>query len=296
MESWPQNISQFKIWARHNLGTRLFLHYIQRKAVRRVVTIVNVNHSSVHFLDAMGELYKVPYPKKGHYKFTKDWFSLKTMVFKYVLPGEEQKIEEEVVPEKQPVAPVAPPVEKAPEPVTDPPAREVIFEKRVIEVTSDLFQQLWGLAQMHGFQEGMDSIQLPQQNKEFLDRLAESISGEVKQYPSPPGLILGIPMYGLLTAEDLAIEDVRNTRASTWNEYYIARGLDILAPGGLLVLLLRADPARGETLFLHSGQGACKQSINRRTKILDAYRLPSSEYDGKMLKQEVVVMRKEILL
>jgi len=82
----PQNISQFKKWARENKGIKLFLHYDQRKSVRNQVILVLANQSSVLFLDQEGHTFKIAYPKKGHYRFTQDSFSFKTMIFKYRLP------------------------------------------------------------------------------------------------------------------------------------------------------------------------------------------------------------------
>lgn len=84
----PLNINQFKKWAQENKGIRLFLHYDQRKAVRDQVTLVEANQSSVWFLDEGGKTFKIEYPRKGHYRFTRDFFSFKTMIFKYRLPGD----------------------------------------------------------------------------------------------------------------------------------------------------------------------------------------------------------------
>jgi len=90
----PQNIRQFKEWAQKNQGTQLFLHYDQRKAVSKRVTLVLANGSSVLFLDQHGRTMKIPYPRKGHYRFTDDFFSLKTLVFKYRIPDEQSQADD----------------------------------------------------------------------------------------------------------------------------------------------------------------------------------------------------------
>lgn len=281
MEQWPQNISQFKKWAIDHLGGKLFLHYDRRKAVRKVVTIVEVNHTSVHFLDEEGHHFKVDYPRKGHFKFTRDWFSFKTMVFKYDLPKE--KIADE--PERP--APPAEPTAPTPEPVKrEQPSKTPI-------TTSDLFHQLWGLAEMHGYDPSQMAIELPRQNREFLERVAQ-LNTPGGMTLTPPMLIIGIPLYGDLGPDDRGIEDVRMTGARTWNEYYIARSLDILEPGGLVICLLRADLDHNEKLYLHSGMNVCKQSIAGKSQVLDAYRLPAAEYKGKRLDQEIIVIRKTL--
>ena len=146
---YPRNISQFKQWAKDNQGTELFLHYDKRKAVRRYVTLILANHSSVLFLDREGRTLKVKYPKKNHYHFHSDSFSFKTMVFKYKVPEEEPFKQKEV----QVVDDVQPKYEP-----------EVLDKKGL-----HLFQKkMWALAFKYGFKEYGMALVLPENADSFI--------------------------------------------------------------------------------------------------------------------------------
>lgn len=204
----PRNISQFKKWARENQGIRLFLHYDQRKAVRNQVTLVLANQSSVLFLDEAGQTFKIVYPKKGHYRFTHDSFSFKTMVFKYHLPAEGKTTID---------APQTTTVQK---PISEGSELEGTSTKRVItntELKLDknipnsewkpavldddevrlLIEKMWGLAVKYGYDKkgpvlvlpdyATDFIKLaccpPEQIMVFASRLADRLSLKQKFYP-----------------------------------------------------------------------------------------------------------------
>jgi len=62
-------------------------------------------------------------------------------------------------------------------------------------------------------------------------------------------LIIGMPPFGDLKAWEKSDGDLAFTQATTWTEYYIRRGLDLLLPGGLLVYLDRANVNSGEQTF-----------------------------------------------
>jgi hypothetical protein len=83
----PRNLDEFRKWAARNLGSTVFLQYENRKAVNKVVKISGVNSTSLLLEDENGTVTRVPFPKKGHYRFYNDSFRLSTRDFRYDTSG-----------------------------------------------------------------------------------------------------------------------------------------------------------------------------------------------------------------
>ncbi|OFY53952.1 MAG: hypothetical protein A2X22_01620 [Bacteroidetes bacterium GWF2_49_14] len=79
----PRNLEEFKKWLLDNQGKTLFLQYENRKAVNKTLAIVRANSSSVYFEDENRNEIRIPYPRKGHYRFHDDSFRLSSRDFKY---------------------------------------------------------------------------------------------------------------------------------------------------------------------------------------------------------------------
>ncbi len=79
----PRNLEDFKKWLQSSQGKTLFLQYDNRKAVNKTLTIVRSNSSSIYLQDEKGDTIRIPYPKKGHYRFHDDSFRLSSRDFKY---------------------------------------------------------------------------------------------------------------------------------------------------------------------------------------------------------------------
>ncbi|MFA6126155.1 MAG: hypothetical protein WC699_02525 [Bacteroidales bacterium] len=106
-------------------------------------------------------------------------------------------------------------------------------------------------------------------------------------------LIIGIPPFGNLGALKESNADLEFTKATTWSEYYIRRGLDLLVPGGMLVYLLHANPKNGDQLFLQSGFNDCKLAIDQKAELVDALRLSTFYWSGQVLNSDIIIMQKK---
>jgi len=343
----PRNISQFKKWARTNQGIRLFLHYDQRKAVRKMVTLIMANQSSVLFLDQFGETIKIPYPTRGHYRFYQDWFSFKTMIFKYRVPDKNATAIETLQPTS-----IQLPAEEDIKPkdiwndFTDAVANiEVNRDRLESEVNMDvmdldgdksLIRTMWGLAVKYGYDKQEPVLILPDNAAEFINSapcpqeqimvFGSRIQGfySIKQRFNPKavtgpngftglflsgnptisvgvvnlagknfGLVIGLPDIGKLRTFEHSASEIYLTQATTPMEYYLTLGLNLLRPGGLFISLERVDPQSGQLLFLQTALTASKEAIAQEADILDAFRLPTSNWSGQEINSEILVFRKK---
>jgi hypothetical protein len=87
----PRNLEDFKKWLQANQGKTVFLQYDNRKSVNKTLTIVRSNSSSIYLQDEKGETLRIPFPKKGHYRFHEDSFRLSSRDFKYSLVSSKPK-------------------------------------------------------------------------------------------------------------------------------------------------------------------------------------------------------------
>ncbi len=318
----PRNISQLKKWASKNIGTKLFLHYDRRRAVRKIITLTNANASSLHFIDEFGRAYKIPYPKKGHYTFTTESFSLKTLIFKYQLPNEKK--------------PPAQTHTENSEKTTVEYLSDMTFDELDQELSAKIIRKLWALAYKHGFTNNGDTLILPDQAYEIIrsspvpvrqlmvfGREFEPASPfshrfhlmpvvrdggfqqefhSGKQFPKYSDmiyhnrfdLVIGMPGYEDQKFEELSSHELLVTQANTLAEYYITRGLDLLKPGGVLVYHICAKVDEGEELFLDSPNNTCKEKIAAKADLLQAYRLPTVSSSDVILNNEIVIIRKTV--
>lgn len=305
------------------------------------------NQSSAWFLDEAGETFKVAYPKKGHYRFMQDYFTFKTMVFKYKIPEdgkshfefpepafkskskatdfEAQKKVANLTPEGTPKDQIRAPSQADKE-------MEVIDQSGINKIA----QAMWGLALKYGYDRSENALILPDNGIEFVksapclhSKLSVFGSQSDYQYYLRQGLfpmmihrykgfeelflndkesirdhfpftkepllklIIGIPRFGNLKTLKVSNADIIFTKATTWSEYYIRRGIDLLLPGGILVYLLHADVEAGEQLFLQSGITDCKKAIDHKAELVDAWRLPTFYWSGQVLNTDILIMQKK---
>jgi len=140
----------------------------------------------------------------------------------------------------------------------------------------------------------------PQVIHRYLGFMELFLNGRESIGAAPPvmndgllNLIIGMPPFGDLKAMEKLYGDLAFTRATTWSEYYIRRGLDLLLPGGLLVYLDRANVNAGEQTFLQSGINDCKVAIADKVNILTAYRFPTFVWSGQELNINIIVLQKK---
>jgi len=116
-------------------------------------------------------------------------------------------------------------------------------------------------------------------NSLFVDRRGNSI-------PFKPAykLIIGNPPYGAFEGRHTATEK-QLTRANTYVDYFITRGLDLLFPGGLLIYVI-------PSAFMDGHQTKAKEQILEKSELLDAYRLPKSIFTQTDIQTDIVVLKK----
>lgn len=122
---------------------------------------------------------------------------------------------------------------------------------------------------------------------------AKEVMAEIKSGKQPGfDLIIGNPPYGKFEGRYAGMGEKKATGAESYDEYFITRGLDILLPGGLLVLVIGAALENGGTLFLDRPISKVKLEILRKGKLLDAYRLPQKVFTDTDVSTEIVVFEK----
>ncbi len=128
--------------------------------------------------------------------------------------------------------------------------------------------------------------------QQFLSGKQFSKNPDTAMYGEKFDLVIGMPGYRNSEFKKISSHELRVTKAHDLAEYYIARGLDLLKPGGVLVYHICANVYEGEELFLDSGENKCKERIAANADILDAYRLPTVTSSGDILNNEIVILRK----
>ncbi len=106
-------------------------------------------------------------------------------------------------------------------------------------------------------------------------------------------LVIGNPPYGRAVSKYLAMGESDYTKATSFTEYFITRGLDLLHPGGLLIFVVGAEQYNGGTLFLDSGISVVKKNIFDKAQLIDAYRLPTKIFERTGVASEILVFKKK---
>ena len=106
-------------------------------------------------------------------------------------------------------------------------------------------------------------------------------------------LVIGNPPYGRAVSKYLAMGESDYTKATSFTEYFITRGLDLLHPGGLLIFVVGAEQYNGGTLFLDSGISVVKKNIFDKAQLVDAYRLPTKIFERTGVASEILVFKKK---
>lgn len=87
--------------------------------------------------------------------------------------------------------------------------------------------------------------------------------------------------------------ELKHVQAKNYAEYFLRRSLDLLKPGGLLILIIGADVVNGGKLFLDSDISPVKEYLAEHSDLLDAYRLPDSVFERTQVTTEIVVIQKK---
>jgi type I restriction-modification system DNA methylase subunit len=110
-------------------------------------------------------------------------------------------------------------------------------------------------------------------------------------------LVIGNPPYGDVqgTAGSIYFNMGERTysKAKSYDEYFILRGLDVLKPGGLLIYVIGAEVANGGKLWLDKDITPCKEIITQRADLIDAYRLPNGIFERTDVVSDIVVFKRK---
>lgn len=106
-------------------------------------------------------------------------------------------------------------------------------------------------------------------------------------------LVITNPPYGEYKSRYGGMGERDYTKAQTWVEYFIYRGLDILKPKGLLIMIIGTEVAVGGIPFLAKGTNNCKKAIAEKSELLEAYRLPNGVFERTDVLTDIIVLRKK---
>jgi hypothetical protein len=111
-------------------------------------------------------------------------------------------------------------------------------------------------------------------------------------------LCIGNPPYGsfeVVKSRYLSdgMGEFKHVGPKNYAEYFLRRSMDLLKPGGLLILIIGADVINGGTLFLDSGPSDVKDYLAEHSTLLDAYRLPDSVFERTQVTTEIIVLQKK---
>ncbi|MBQ3799125.1 MAG: Eco57I restriction-modification methylase domain-containing protein, partial [Treponema sp.] len=122
-------------------------------------------------------------------------------------------------------------------------------------------------------------------NKEFQAQFFDG-SGMVlnKNYVLPEyDLVIGNPPYGVYS--DLFKGRGEGKEFGRYEEYFVSRGLDSLADGGILAMVLPSS-------FLNSPVDGNKKKIAAKCEVVDAYRLPEGVFPSTDVGTDIVILRR----
>lgn len=109
-------------------------------------------------------------------------------------------------------------------------------------------------------------------------------------------LCIGNPPYGsfeVVKSRYMAMGELDHVKAKNYAEYFMRRSLDLLNPGGLLILIVGASVINGGQLFLDSDNSPVKEYLAQHSDLVDAYRLPDSIFERTDVTTEIIVLQKK---
>lgn len=101
-------------------------------------------------------------------------------------------------------------------------------------------------------------------------------------------LVIGNPPYREYVSEYAPLGEKDATGASTFEMYFIGRGVDVLKPGGLLIYIIP------NTFLSNSSKyNDFKEKLARKADLIDAYRLPNGVFGNTDVGTDIIVLRKK---
>lgn len=100
-------------------------------------------------------------------------------------------------------------------------------------------------------------------------------------------LVIGNPPYDSFKSP-YSKEEKKKVPAVNFHDYMIARGLDLLEPDGLLIMIVPSNFMRAENAY-----NAVKKYIDERGDLIDGYRLPNNSFKNTYVGTDILVFKKK---
>ncbi|MBS1635393.1 MAG: DUF1249 domain-containing protein [Bacteroidetes bacterium] len=100
-------------------------------------------------------------------------------------------------------------------------------------------------------------------------------------------LVIGNPPYGEFTGRYAGMGEKQHTGATEYDQYFILRGLDVLKPGGLIVLLIPSNFLANQFKY-----NKVKEKIAAKAEFMDSYRLPGRIFQTTDIGTDILVLKK----
>jgi hypothetical protein len=106
-------------------------------------------------------------------------------------------------------------------------------------------------------------------------------------------LVIGNPPYREYTSKFSKIKGSEGnekeiTKAHTFDQYMIARGVDLLKPGGLLVFIIPNSFLANDNKY-----NEFKEQLATKAELLTAYRLPNGVFDNTEIGTDIIVLKRK---
>lgn len=118
----------------------------------------------------------------------------------------------------------------------------------------------------------------------FKGRRHIGLAGVDKQFD----LVIGNPPYREYVSEYAPLGERDATGASTFEMYFIARGVDVLKSGGLLIFIIPNTFLSNDNKY-----NDFKEKLARKCDLIDAYRLPNGIFGNTDVGTDIIVLRKK---
>lgn len=128
--------------------------------------------------------------------------------------------------------------------------------------------------------------------EEIFIKNRDSIKSRISDLPKYD-LVIGNPPYGDVGGFGMGMGEKSYTRAGNWIEYFLLRGLDLTAPGGLLIYIVGTEVANGGIPFLQQGTSKTKEMIAERADLINAYRLPNGVFERTDVLTDILVFKRK---
>ncbi|MFT6167727.1 MAG: hypothetical protein ACJASF_002427 [Vicingaceae bacterium] len=104
----------------------------------------------------------------------------------------------------------------------------------------------------------------------------------------PFDLVIGNPPYGAFSGRFAGMGEKKRTKAFTYDQYFLTRGLDLLNKSGLLIMVIPQS-----FLDNNSKYNTLKEMVMAKADFLEARRLPHGIFQHTEIGTDIVVFRKK---